>query len=249
MKKRLVKNVLVTGGTRGIGRAIAFAFAERNYNVAITGLTDHKEALNTLKVLSEKGSDSRLFYSDFMLNGAIEKLFEDFDTHYDHLDVFVNNAGWTKYIPHENLDELTEDIFDRIININLKSVFYCAVQAAKRMEGRNNCIINISSIAAFNGNGSNIAYCAAKAGVVSITKSLARVLGNRIRVNSVAPGLTETDMTKIGPEEYRLGEINITPMGRIASPEDVADAVISITENTKFINGQTIIVDGGRFLQ
>jgi len=243
------RTALVTGGTKGIGSAIAMAYVEHNYDVAITGLQGEKEALDTLDALKEKGSSSKLIYVDFLQAGAIETMFEEFDSHFDHLDVLVNNAGWTKYIPHENLDELTEDLFDRIIQIDLKSVFYCSSHAEKRMKGDNNCIVNVASIAAFNGIGSNVAYCAAKAGVVSITKSLARVLGNRIRVNAVAPGLTETEMTKKGPEGYCIDQIDITPMGRIASPKDIADTVISITENTKFINGQTIVVDGGRLLQ
>jgi 3-oxoacyl-[acyl-carrier protein] reductase len=243
------KTALVTGGTSGIGQAIAYRLANAGYNVAISGLCRNQEADETLKVLKEKGSDSKLYCIDFSKRNTVKELFIQFDQDYSTLNVLVNNAGWTQYIDHQKLEDITEEFFDKIININLKSVYFCSSEASKRMQGDNNCIVNIASIAAFNGIGSNIAYCASKAGVVSITKSLARVLGNRIRVNAVAPGLTETNMTKTGPDIYRNEQIKITPMGRIADPDDIADAAYSLIEISKFVNGQTLIVDGGRLIQ
>lgn len=249
MNNQFVKNALVTGGTSGIGQAIAFALADHGYNVAISGLVEDQEAIETINTLVKKGSRSSAYYVDFNQSGSVQQLFNQFDKDYSQLDVLVNSAGWTRYIDHSRLDDLTEDVFDKVLRINLKSVFYNSVEASKRMKGKDHSIVNIASIAAFNGIGSNIAYCASKAGVVSITKSLARTLGNRIRVNAIAPGLTETQMTKTGPEEYRTNQINLTPMGRIATPEDIADTAISLIEQSKFINGQTIVVDGGRLIQ
>jgi 3-oxoacyl-[acyl-carrier protein] reductase len=242
------KIVLVTGGSKGIGKSIALKFARNGCDVAVTYNTSTEKAKKVLDEMQRAGSRAALIQADFLEPGAIEKVYHEFDRHYDRLDVLVNNAGWTKYIPHENLDDITDEFFDKIMTINLKSVFFCTRYAARRMKADGGCIINITSTAAYNGIGSNIAYCAAKAGVRSITKSYARVLGPKIRVNAVAPGLTETEMTLSGPPSYRTEQINSTPLGRIAKPEDIADAVYAVANDIKFINGKTIIVDGGRLL-
>lgn len=242
------KTVLVTGGSRGIGKAIALKFARHGYDVAITSIPAEMEAGETLAELEALGSKAAVIEADFLVPGAIEKAFTEFDQYYDRLDVLINNAGWTKYIPHEDLTGLTEEIFDKILTIDLKSVFFCIQHGVKRMKGNDDSIVNITSIAAYNGVGSNIAYCAAKAGVMSMTKSLSRALGPRIRVNAVAPGLTETEMTRSGPKSYRTEQISITPLGRIAVPEDIANAAYALVHDMKFVNGKTIIVDGGRLL-
>lgn len=242
------KVILVTGGARGIGKAIALAFARINYNVVITALPNEEFAKETIKEIKSLGVKASVIYTDFTLPDAIPGLFSTFEKQYDHLDVLVNNAGWTKYIPHDDLEELSDEVFDKVITIDLKSVFLCIKQAVKRMKGDNNNVINIASIAAFNGVGSNIAYCAAKAGVITMTKSLARVFGKTIRFNAIAPGLTDTDMTKTGPAVYRTEQTNATPMNRIATPQDIADAAVSIVDKMQFINGQTIVIDGGKIL-
>jgi len=242
--------VLVTGGSRGIGRAIALKFARNGYNVAITStsLPGERRSLETAVKLDASECRFITLEADFLQSGAIERVFSEFDRHYNHLDVLVNNAGWTQYIAHRNLDELSEELFDKIITIDLKSVFLCIQQAVRRMQGDDCCIVNISSIAAYNGMGSNIAYCAAKAGVNSMTKSLACALGPRIRVNGVAPGLTDTEMTRSGPDSYREEQVRVTPLGRIAVPEDIADVAFALAHEMKFVNGKSIIVDGGRLL-
>ncbi len=242
------KTVLVTGGSKGIGKAIALKFAGHGYDTSVTHLPAEQQARQTLDELKTIGNKTVGIEANFLEPGAIEKVFKEFDRHFDHLDVLVNNAGWTKYIPSENLDELNGDFFDKIIRINLRSVFFCIQQAVKRMKTDKGCIINITSIAAYNGIGSNIAYCAAKAGVKSMTKSLAHALGPKIRVNAVAPGLTETDMTLSAPPSYRSEQIGITPLGRIAVPSDIADATYALVHDMKFVNGKTVIVDGGRLL-
>ena len=196
------KTVLVTGGSRGIGKTIALEFAKNEYDVAITFCSNEVESRKTVSELKNLGSVSKAFKIDYTETRNIEPFFSEFDKSYNNLDVLINNAGWTKYIEHGNLDGLTEEIFDQIIAIDLKSIFFNIQKAVKRMHGEDKCIINISSIAAYNGIGSNIAYCAAKAGINSLTKSLAKVLAPNIRINSVAPGLTETEMTRQGPSSY-----------------------------------------------
>jgi len=242
------KTVFVTGGSRGIGKAITMKFAEHGFNVCFTYNSNEKEARSTLSSLESLGVSAKAIQANFLEAQAIERTFAEFDRYFNQLDILINNAGWTRYVSHQDLDALTEETFDKIITVDLKSVFSCIKHSVKRMTGNSGCIINITSTAAYNGIGSNIAYCAAKAGVTSMTKSFARSLGPRIRVNAVAPGLTETEMTFSGPTSYRDEQISITPQGRIALPEDISDAVFSLANDMKFVNGKTIIVDGGLLL-
>ena len=239
------KNVLVTGGNRGIGRAIALEFAKHHYNVLITYKTSTKAAQDVVSSLRSLGSRAYMVKADFSNLNEIKNVFLACDKYFISLDVLVNNVGWTKYIPHERLDDLNEDIFNKVINLNLSVAFFCAKHAIKRMRGENCSIINISSTAGISGMGSNIAYCAAKAGTINMTKSLARMAGPNIRVNSVAPGLTETDMTKSAPLSYKRKQIKNSPLNRIAQPEDIANVVFCLAEKMNFVNGQTIVVDGG----
>jgi 3-oxoacyl-[acyl-carrier protein] reductase len=240
------KSALVTGGSRGIGRSIAIDLAKVGYDVAITYNQSESDASQVVDSLRKIGSNAIKIKADFSEPQGIDHVFKQFDFHFSSLQVLVNNAGWTEYIPHNQLNDLTETIFDRIIDIHLKSVFFGSREAVKRMSGSNNNIINISSIAGYNGVGSNIAYCAAKAGVISMTKSLAAALGPDIRVNAVAPGLTETEMTLAAPPSYQVEQTKITPMARLATPQDISNAVMALIQNMTFVNGKTIIADGGR---
>lgn len=240
------KVALVTGGSRGIGKAIAMELAQRGYNIAITYQKEEQKAQGVISDLRRLGVKGIMIQADLANPQTVQRVFQTFDQYYSHLDVLINNAGWTQYIPHDQLDALTEDIFDKILNIHLKSVFLCSREAMHRMQERDGCIINITSIAGYNGVGSNIAYCAAKAGVICMTKSLARALGPNIRVNSVAPGLTETEMTLSAPSHYREEQVQITPLDRLATPDDIAQTVISLIHDMTFVNGKTIVIDGGR---
>jgi 3-oxoacyl-[acyl-carrier protein] reductase len=162
------------------------------------------------------------------------------------LDVLVNNAGWTKYVNDSDLESLPIEDFQKVVRINLESVFSIIKESISLLNNKESNIINISSIAGYNAIGSNIAYCAAKAGVISLTKSFAKILGPNIRVNGIAPGLTNTEMTLNSPEEYYEFQKKITPMNRIAEPNDIAEVALSLVNNMKFVNGKTIVVDGGR---
>ncbi len=212
-------NAVVTGGTRGIGKAISIKLAELGYNVISC---DRKTG-------------------DLSTDEGIDKLVNSLDI---DIDVFINNAAFTKFIPHENLDELDDETFDKIFNVNVKAPFKL-VKKLKNKFTENACIINIASVAGITGMGSNIAYCASKAGVISMTKSLARCLAP-IRVNSVSPGLIKTDFVKFPPEYYD-STIEKTPVGRYGLPKDVAEVVVGLVQS-KFITGENIIVDGGRIL-
>lgn len=241
------KVALITGGSRGIGKSTALAFASKGYDVVITYKNNLVEAEKTIKTLTDMGAKAEMIKADFQKTGEPKKMFDKFQEMFSSLNVLVNNAGWTKYISADNLLELDESMFDNIISVHLRASYFNCIFASKLMKGVSSpAIINISSIAAFNGIGSNIAYCAAKAGVVTMTKSLAIALGPEIRVNCVAPGLTNTELTKNAPKSYSQEQIDNTPLKKLAEPEDIADVVFSLASEMKFVNGKTIIVDGGR---
>lgn len=240
------KTMLVTGGSRGIGRAIAIKFAENNYNIVITYSKNKDAAKEVLNEVNKFNVKSKAIKCDFLDSNAIPNMYNQFNQSFDNLDVLINNAGWTKYIDDHNLKELSSDLFDQIIEINLKSVYLLIKDGSELMKGNNNSIINISSIAGYNSIGSNLVYCAAKSGVNSLTKSFARILAPNIRVNGIAPGLTKTDMTSSGSKKYYDEQTLITPLGRIAEPKDIANVAFSIASDMTFVNGKTIVVDGGR---
>ena len=166
---------------------------------------------------------------------------------WSRLDVLVNNAGTTFFVDHTDLDGLTEEMWDRILAVNLKGLFFCCRAAARvmRREGSGR-IVNVASVAGFTGLGSSIAYSASKAGVISVTKSLARALAPQILVNAVAPGVVETRWIA-GRDEFRTRGLAGRPLERLAQPEDVADAILYLAR-TDFVTGQVITVDGGRTL-
>jgi len=243
------KIVLITGGGTGIGRAIAFEFAKRKAFIVINYLKSESEATYTVRKIKRFGARAIKICADITKSNEVRMMFEIIDRKFGHLDILVNNAGWTKFIDYKDVDSLTEQIYDRIMNVNLKSVFLCSTEATERMRNvKDALIINIASISAFDGRGSNIAYCAAKAAVVAMTKSFALAFGPNIRVNAIAPGFTDTRFIAQASKEFLDREKKLTPLRRIARPQDIAKVAVSLYEDMKFVNGQTIIVDGGRLL-
>ena len=196
------KYILITGGSKGIGKAIALKFAENNYNVFITFSKDTDSALATIKELNKFGNKNFLIKADFNLRNSVKEMIDSLLKETSSLDVLVNNAGWTKYVNDSDLESLPIEDFQKVVRINLESVFSIIKESISLLNNKESNIINISSIAGYNAIGSNIAYCAAKAGVISLTKSFAKILGPNIRVNGIAPGLTNTEMTLNSPEEY-----------------------------------------------
>jgi 3-oxoacyl-[acyl-carrier protein] reductase len=244
------KTILVTGGSRGIGKAMCIAFAQEGANIILNYATDHDKAQKALEELKQYSKKVKIFQADVSSPTQVAEMFKFIDKNFDSIDVLINNAGWTRYIPHQKLNLLSSDLFTQILDVHLKGTFLCSVEAIKRMEKNKteSVIINIASTAAFSGMGSNIAYCAAKAGVVNMTKSMARAFGPKIRVNCIAPGLTETEMTASGPKEYLKENIKHTPLKRIATPIDVSNMALNLVDNMNFVTGQTIVVDGGKSL-
>jgi len=240
---------LITGGSRGIGKAICSKLAQENFHVAFTYNTSEKKALTTLSELKKLSNNNHFcFKADASNPEQITKISLKIKNEFGGLNLLVNNAGWTEFIDHKNLNELTIDIFDKIYKVNLRGCFLTIKELEELLKNKkNSLIVNIASIASVSAMGSNIAYCAMKAGLVNMTQSLARSLAPDIRVNSISPALTDTDLTKDW-DKYRQQQILKTPLKRLGSCDDIADTVWSLYDQMKFVTGQNIIVDGGRLL-
>ncbi|MCC0639281.1 MULTISPECIES: elongation factor P 5-aminopentanone reductase [unclassified Clostridioides] len=239
------KTVLVTGGSRGIGRAISKIFAKDGYNVLINFNKSENEAKELYTVLNEKGFSVKLFKANISNREEVENMIDYCIKEFGGLDLLINNAG----ISQDKLfTDITDEDWDNMMNINLKGSFYCSQIALKYMisEKKGN-IINISSIWGISGASCEVHYSVSKAGIIGMTKALAKeVAPSNIRVNSIAPGVINTDMLS----EYNEDEIDVlveeTPLMRLGTPEDIANCAIFLaSDKSSFITGQVISPNGG----
>lgn len=239
------KVALITGGGTGIGRAIGLAFAKEGASIAINYSRSENEALTTAKEITDLGVSAMTIKADVSNDDQVHNMVKKVADKFGRLDILVNSAGTTTFVEASDLEGLTEEIWDRTIDVNLKGTFFCCravVPIMKSVDGGS--IINISSIAGITGVGSSMAYSASKAGVICLTKSLARTLAPDIRVNTIAPGFVDSRWTE-GWDEYRKMHISSTPMKRVAKPEDVAVSALYLV-HSDFVTGQVIVVDGGK---
>jgi len=235
------KNALVTGSTRGIGRAIAETLAKSGARVAIVG----RELQKAQQAATAVGNGAQGFACDVTDTAAVAKLVADVETAFGSIDILVNNAGITR----DNLVmRLKDDDWDSVQNANLRGAF-AAIRAVSRgmMKRRSGRIINISSIIGIIGNKGQANYAASKAGLIALTKSVAKELGSRnILVNAVAPGFIETEMTAAMTPEAREGLGKQIALERLGTPQDVAAAVAFLASDlATYITGQVLVVDGG----
>jgi 3-oxoacyl-[acyl-carrier protein] reductase len=239
------KTALITGASKGIGRAIALTYADEGANVAFTYLSSVEKGEALVAELEAKGVKAKGYRSDASDFKAAEELVNNVVTDFGSLDILVNNAGITR---DNLLMRMSEEHWDEIMNINLKSCFN-TVKAATRtfMKQRSGSIINMSSVVGVKGNAGQANYAASKAGIIGFSKSVALELGSRgIRCNVIAPGFIETEMTDALDEKTVQGWRDAIPLKRGGNPEDVANACVFLgSDMSDYITGQVIQVDGG----
>jgi 3-oxoacyl-[acyl-carrier protein] reductase len=239
------KVALVTGSATGIGRAVAIRFAKEGLAVAVNYSRSEKEAQETLAAVQQHGVPALLCKANVADEAAVTAMMENCVRELGGLDVLVNNAGTTRFIEHTNLNAVTSEVWDEILGVNLKGTFFCSRAALPHLQSTSGSIVNITSVAGLQGHGSSIPYAASKAAVNCMTKSLARAFGPKVRVNAVAPGPVLTRWLTNHMDQVARS-LSITPMGRAAVPEDIADAVYFLSLGTTLMTGQVIVVDGGR---
>lgn len=238
-----MKNVLITGASGGIGKAAALAFAEKGYGVALQYCGNEKAARETAEEILFRGGSAGVFQADLSREDEVEALFDEAEKQFGFFDVLVNNAGadWKGLLTDMTLSE-----WERLVGINCTGTFLCSRRALPPMvRKKTGCIVNVSSIWGEVGASCEAAYSASKAAVIGLTKALAKEMGpSGIRVNCVSPGVIDTPMNGDLTKE----DLNVlreeTPLSRIGTPEEVAEAILFLAENT-FVTGQVLGVNGG----
>ena len=241
----LTRAAVVTGGSRGIGRAVCVALAKQGCNVVVNYCHGEQAASETVSLCEQAGGKAIAVQADVSTAEGVQKLFAEAAAAFGRVDILVNNAGITR---DGLILRMSEEDFDKVLDTNLKSAFLCCKEAARRMvRQRYGRIVNLSSVVALRGNAGQTNYAASKAGLIGLTKSLAKELASRnVTVNAVAPGFIATDMTAALPEAVRTEMCKTIPEGHAGQPEDVANAVAFFAaEQSSYLTGQVLCVDGG----
>ena len=239
------KTALVTGASRGIGRAVALCLAAEGARVAINYAGNVKAAEEVKSSVEAAGGTAILCQADIADSAAVEAMIADVVKEFGAIDILVNNAGITR---DTLLMRMKDEDFAKVLDTNLKGVFYCTKAVSKlMMKKRSGRIVNMASVVGLVGNAGQTNYAAAKAGVIGFSKSAAKELASRgITVNAVAPGFIGTDMTADLPESVKEKMLTDIPLGRMGEPEDVANAVLFLaSDQASYITGQVVNVDGG----
>ena len=252
MEQLTGKVALVTGAAVGIGRAIAVSYGREGAKVAVNYSKSRKEADETAALVKKAGGKSLVIQADVSQDAQARAMVGKTLETFGRIDVLVNNAGITAFVDFADLDGLTDDVWDRLYQVNVKGTFFCcrAVAAVMKKQGQGR-IINLASVAGLSPMGSSIAYCCSKAAVVQLSKCLAKTLGPEIQVNVIAPGF-------IAETRWNVGRPNLdatmakaaqgAPLKRVGTPEDIADAALFLATRGDFMTGDVMVVDGGRFV-
>jgi len=242
------KVALITGGTRGIGKEIAYTLAEENYDIIINYRTENEELMKLKKEIEQKRVRCLLLKGDVSNFEDCKKIVEEAINRMNHIDVLVNNAGITKDML---LMRMKPEDFNEVINVNLIGTFNMTKNVINyMMKERKGRIINVSSVVGISGNAGQTNYAASKAGIIGFTKSLAKEVASRnILVNAIAPGFIQTDMTNILKENVKDEIAKTIPLKRMGTAKDVANVVkFLVSEDSSYITGQVIQVDGGMLM-
>jgi 3-oxoacyl-[acyl-carrier protein] reductase len=237
----------VTGAGGGLGREISVTFARSGYDVAVNYGHSEDDARATAEAVRACGAQAHVVQADVADDGAVRRMVSEAVTTFGGLDVLVNNAGTTQYVPLADLEAITEQTWDRLLGVNLKGPFYCARAAITHLRERHGSIVNVASNSAFRPTGSSIPYMASKAGLIMLTKCLAQAFGPDVRANAVAPGWLETPWAdKFMPAERRA---QLFAPGAVQPSDltEVARTILFLAE-TPSVNGQTLIIDRGQTL-
>lgn len=239
------KTAIVTGASRGIGRAIAECLAAEGSNVALVDVLSDEVQATAKEIADAHGVQTLGLTCDVTDYAAVESMIEEVLGTFETLDILVNNAGITR---DNLLLRMKPEDFDAVINVNLKGVFNCMKAVARPMlRQRSGAIVNIASVIGFIGNPGQVNYGASKAGVLSMTKTVSRELASKgIRVNAVAPGFIQTEMTDRIPEKAREAMVAKIPLKCLGQPEDVGKATVFLaSDEARYVTGQVLVVDGG----
>lgn len=236
---------LVTGSATGIGRASAWSLAGRGYDVAVNYSKSEAEAEETAEGVRQRGGRAIVVRADVADDEAVRAMVGRTVAELGGLDLLVNNAATTHFVPHTDLDGLTAEVWDDILDVNLKGTFFASRAAMPHLKARRGNIVNVASVAGVAGSGSSIAYAASKGAVITLTKSLAKAFAPEVRVNAVAPGPVQTRWLA-DHQDMVEAAMKLTPLKRPATAEDVAAVVVFLADETSLMTGQVLVVDGGR---
>lgn len=241
----LGKTAVVTGGSRGIGRAIAIKLAEMGANIVVNYSSAPQKAEEVVALVKQMGRDAVAIQANVSNGEQIQKMMQEVEEKFSTIDILINNAGITR---DTLLMRMKDEDWDQVMEINLKGTFNCTKAVTRKMmKQRSGKIVNIASVVGVMGNIGQANYAASKAGIIGFTKSVAKELATRgINVNAVAPGFIQTEMTDVLTEEVKEGLMSNIPMNQLGTPEDVANVVAFLcSDDAKYITGQVLHVDGG----
>jgi 3-oxoacyl-[acyl-carrier protein] reductase len=247
------RSAIVTGGATGIGRATCEALARAGAaGVLVNYARSEAEADSTVKALQGLGADALAWRADVTNEGAVAEMVEVATSRWGGLDLLVNNAGTTRFIPFPDLDAATDEVWDELLGVNLKGSFRCARLAAPHLRARRGAIVNVGSTAGLRGSGSSLPYAVSKAAVHHLTRTLAVAMAPQVRVNAIAPGSVATNWYRgrFGDEKADAAEravADTTPLHGVATPQDCAQAILALL-SSDWITGQVVVVDGGKHL-